>query len=164
MSDADGLVTPGDDQPVPAGEFIRPPGMRSDGEDAGFWEGVSEGELRVQACSACGRLRFPPRPMCPSCRSFQRNWRVVSGKGTVWSFAVPHPPLLPAYAALAPYNVIVVSLSEDDTIRMVGNLVEGSGAAINSVDPETIRIGEPVEVVYRDAGGFMMPAWQRERS
>jgi hypothetical protein len=102
--------------------------------------------------------------MCPSCRSFQRNWRVVSGKGTVWSFAVPHPPLLPAYAALAPYNVIVVSLSEDDTIRMVGNLVEGSGAAINSVDPETIRIGEPVEVVYRDAGGFMMPAWQRERS
>ena len=34
-----------------------------------FWDGCAAGELRMQACGACGRLRFPPRPMCPWCRS-----------------------------------------------------------------------------------------------
>jgi uncharacterized OB-fold protein len=60
---------------------------------------------------------------------------------------------------LAPYNVIVVSLVEDAAIRMVGNLVAGPGAEINSVDPAEIEIGQPVQVTFRDAGGVSMPAW-----
>ena len=72
----------------------------------------------------------------------------MSGAGTIWSFVVPHPPLLPAYAELAPYNVIVVALDEDPTIRFVGNLVAGPDGPINEIDPATIAIGEPVEVVF----------------
>lgn len=143
-----------------AGGLLRPPGASgADAEAAGFWHGASIGELRVQACGACGRLRFPPRPLCPWCRSFERTWEPVSGKGEIWSYVVPHPPLLPAYAALAPYNVVVVALAEDPAIRMVGNLVAGPGAEINSVDPVGIRIGQKVEVTFRDAAGFTMPAW-----
>lgn len=127
-----------------------------DEESSGFWEGASAGKLCIQACLACGRLRHPPRPMCPWCHSTGRHWPELSGRGTLWSFVVPHPPLLPAYAALAPYNVVVVSLEEDSTIRLVGNVVPGPPAEpggtldplLGAVDPATLRIGAPVHVVF----------------
>src|SRR5580698_7163231 len=96
-----------------------------DQESDGFWEGTAAGELRVQACAACGQFRFPPRVMCPYCQSTEREWRPVSGQGTIWSFVVAHPPLLPAYAPFAPYPVITVTLAEGEELRMVGNFVTG---------------------------------------
>ena len=120
-----------------------------DDESRSFWEGTLLDELRIQFCKACGRLRHPPRPMCPHCRSTERGWQEVSGRGTVWSYAVPHPPLLKPYAEIAPYNVIVVALDDHPTIRFVGNLVTGPQGALNGVDPNSIRIGEPVEVVFK---------------
>jgi uncharacterized OB-fold protein len=133
------------------------------GEDsAGFWEGTAAGELRIQRCTNCGRLRFPPRPMCPNCQSLDHEWKLMSGKGRIWSFVVPHPPLLPAFMELAPYNVVVVELDEDPTIRLVGNLLETPDGQINDVDANSIRIGEPVQVVFQPAGeDVVLPRWVR---
>jgi uncharacterized OB-fold protein len=132
-----------------------------DPEHAPFWEGCAQGRLLVQACGACGTWRMPPRPMCPHCRSLDVAWVESSGTGTVWSFIVAHPPLLPAYAELAPYNAIVVALDEEPAIRFVGNLVAGPGAPINSVDPATIAIGEPVRVVFDQVEDVHLPRWVR---
>jgi uncharacterized OB-fold protein len=85
----------------------------------------------------------------------------MSGRGTVWSCVAPHPPLLPAYAELVPYNVIVVALDEDPTLRLVGNLVADAEAPINSVDPSTITIGTPVRVVFQEQGTAVLPRWVR---
>jgi uncharacterized OB-fold protein len=87
-------------------------------DSAGFWEGTAAGELRIQRCSNCGRLRFPPRPMCPYCNALDHSWDAMSGRGHIWSFVVPHPPLLPAFMEVAPYNVVVVELDEDPLIRL----------------------------------------------
>jgi uncharacterized OB-fold protein len=126
-----------------------------------FWEGTSRGELLMQYCADCGRPRMPPRPMCPVCNSLRNEWKPMSGRGSIWSFIVPHPPLLPAYAALAPYNVVVVGLDEDPTLRLVGNLVASQGGAINAIDPATIRIGEPVRVVFQKVEDVHLPRWLR---
>ena len=139
--------------------FLLPDVETEDG--APFWAGAARGELLVQACGACGRWRFPPRPMCPHCRSVETRWEPASGKATVWGFVVPHPPLLPAYAELAPYNVIVVALDEDPTIRLVGNLLASPDGAINEVDPTTIEIGEPVRVVFQQVEDVAIPRWVR---
>jgi uncharacterized OB-fold protein len=143
--------------------FLLPLG---DEESDGFWEGTATGELRVQACSACGALRFPPRVMCPECQSTERRWRAVSGRGSIWSFVVVHPPVLPAYAPYTPFPVITVTLEEKPSLRMVGNLVTGPGGDINGVDPATIAIGEPVQVVFtprpRPEGTLVyLPQWVR---
>jgi uncharacterized OB-fold protein len=129
---------------VPPGTegFLVPQG---DEESVGFWAGTAEGELRVQACGACGKFRFPPRVMCPHCQSTERLWRAVSGQGTIWSFVVAHPPLLPAYAPFAPFPVNTVTLTED---------------------PAPIVIGEPVHVVFSprlgpDGSTISLPAWVR---
>ena len=92
------------------------------------------------------------------------EWVPVSGRGTIWSFVVPHPPLLETFAGAAPYNVIVVALDEDPTVRLIGNLVDAEHGSINSIDPATIVIGEPVRVVF-DAvtDEISMPRWVRGR-
>jgi uncharacterized OB-fold protein len=119
---------------------------------APFWAGTAAGELRYQVCAECGRFRHPPRPMCPRCRSLESRWEVASGRGTVWSFVIAHPPLLPAYAERAPYDVAVITLDEDPALRMVGN-VEGA--------PHDVTIGAAVEVVFPEAvEGVVLPRWR----
>lgn len=131
-----------------------------DADGAPFWRYAAHGELRVQACADCGEPRFPPRPCCPHCQSFASEWRRTDGRGRVWSYVVPHPPLLPDYAAQAPYNVVVVELAEAPRIRLVGNLVTEPGAPLGSFDPGRLRIGARVQAVFA-AGG--LPQWILER-
>jgi uncharacterized OB-fold protein len=128
---------------------------------APFWEGTARGELLVQACGACGRWRMPPRPMCPHCQSTAVTWIPTSGLGCIWSFIVPHPPLLPAYSEFAPYNAIIVELEDDPMIRFAGNLVKDADGAINEIDPATIQIGEPVSVVFAKVEDVFLPRWVR---
>ncbi|MFE2143104.1 Zn-ribbon domain-containing OB-fold protein [Streptomyces sp. NPDC059456] len=135
-----------------------------DEDGAPFWEYAARGELRVQACTACGRLRFPPRPCCPHCQSFDSEWRAMSGRGRIWSYVRPHPPLLPAYAAQAPYNVILVELADAPHIRLAGNLVASPDAPLNSVDPARLRIGARVQVVFTRTGAITVPRWVPEKS
>ena len=148
-------------QPTASG-FVLPD--LEDSGTRGFWEGTAKGELRVERCGECGRRRMPPRPMCPACQSLERDWETMSGRGTIWSFVVPHPPLLPAYAELAPYNAIIVSLDEDPSLRFVGNLVASPDGPINEIDPNTIQIGEPVRVVFQQVEDVHLPRWLRAPS
>ncbi|WP_103532813.1 Zn-ribbon domain-containing OB-fold protein [Streptomyces sp. SM11] len=142
----------------------------ADEDGAPFWEYAARGELRVQACAApaCGELRFPPRPCCPHCGSFGSEWREMSGRGRLWSYVVPHPPLLPAYAEQAPYNAVLVELAEAPHIRLAGNVVASSDAPLNSVDPARLRIGAPVRAVFcpvepGGAPGLTLVRWLLER-
>jgi uncharacterized OB-fold protein len=130
-------------------------------EDAApFWAGCAAGELRVQRCGSCGRRRMPPRPMCPACRSFDVSWEVTSGRGRVWSVVIPHPPLLEPYSEQAPYNVVLVELDEDPSIRFVGNVVTAAGARLDSVDPHDVAIGDAVQVVFSQvADDVWLPQW-----
>lgn len=132
-----------------------------DPETRPFWQGAAARHLLVQRCAACGLRRMPPRPMCPACQSLKVVWEPTSGRGTVWSFVAPHPPLLPAYAEVAPYNVVVVALDEDPKVRFVGNLFESAAEGANSVEPTSIRIGEPVRVIFREVAGVTLPQWVR---
>jgi len=131
-------------------------------ENAPFWEGARRGELRVQRCVDTGRLLFPPRLRSPWAGRRRPEWVAVSGRGTVWSFAVPHPPLLPRFSELAPYNVVLVALDEDPGIRLVGNLVPHPGGGIGEIDASTITIGEPVRVVFEAVtDAIHLPRWVR---
>ena len=103
-----------------------------DADTAPFWEGCRRHRLLLQRCADCAAWRFPPRPRCASCRSDQFSWRQVSGHGTIASYTVCHPPVLPAFADRVPYNVIVVQLAEGPFI--VSNLVDAEPGVDVSVE------------------------------
>jgi uncharacterized OB-fold protein len=84
----------------------------------------------------------------------------MSGRGRVWSFVIAHPPLLPSYAGVAPYNVAVIELEEDPTIRLVGGIVTSPDSPVGDVDPATLAIGQPVRVVFGpERDGTRLPMW-----
>jgi hypothetical protein len=117
-----------------------------------FWDALNEGELRIQRCTGCGTLRHPPRPMCAHCRSFDTEWVVVSGRGTVFSYTVTHQPIHPALVDRVPFATVLVELEEGP--RLTTNLVD--------VPPEEIAIGMPVEVVFQRASDeITLPLFRR---
>lgn len=126
-----------------------------------FWAGCARGELLMQRFTASGRYCWPPRPMDPDSRTLEYEWVPMSGRGTVWSVTIPHPPLLPAYSEVAPYNVVIVELDEDPHLRMVGNVVASAEAPLNSIDPHSVQIGERVQVVFSPVGDMFLPRWVR---
>lgn len=103
-------------------------------DTAFFWEGVEAGELRIQRCAACERLRHPPGPMCPHCQSLDWDTLAASGRGHVYSYVVAHHPAIPPFAY--PNAIVLVELEEG--VRLVSNLL--------GVDPAEIRIGQPVQL------------------
>lgn len=113
-------------------QLVRPQMNR---DTAYFWEGTAAGELRIQKCNACGALRHPPGPMCPTCHAADRGYVVASGRGTVFSFLVHHAPQLPGKEL--PITLALIELEEG--LRMVGEV---------QANRDDIRIGAPVEVVF----------------
>src|SRR5207247_6006155 len=83
-----------------------------------FWDGCREGELRVQRFKESGAFVWPPRPMDPRTRSLEYEGVLMSGRGKVWSFVIPHPSLLPSYMVFGPSNVLSVIASTNQKIRL----------------------------------------------
>ncbi len=117
---------------------------------------AARADVRIVRSSA----HAPPTDV-PRCRSIEVRWEPTSGRGRIWSFIVAHPPLLPAFAAVAPYNAIIVELEEDPLIRFAGNLVATAEGEINEIDPSTIEIGQPVSVVFHRIDDVTLPRWVR---
>ncbi len=70
------------------------------------------------------------------------NWAQVSGRGTVYTFAICHQAFSGFFRDKVPYNLALVELDDIPGIRMVSNIV---GCA-----NEDLYIGMPVEVVWED--------------
>ena len=114
-------------------------------DTAFFWDGLVERELRIQRCVDCGRLRHPPRPMCPGCNSLAWDSIVAAGTGTVYSYVLPRHP---DFGFESPHIVALVDL--DEGTRILTNLVD--------VDPDTIRIGMRVRVRFDEFDGGLVLA------
>jgi uncharacterized OB-fold protein len=101
-----------------------------------FWDATHNGQLTVQQCGSCRKLRFPPATICDNCLSGQAAWVPVSGRGTVWSLCEFHRPYFKGFEL--PYNVALVRLAEGP--RMYTNIV--------GIPPEEIRIDMRVKAVF----------------
>jgi uncharacterized OB-fold protein len=113
----------------------RPPPLLTD-DSAFFWESAKEGRLVAQRCNGCGRLRHPPRPMCPHCQSLEFEVVPLSGRGSLYSYAVLHHPRHPAFD----YPLIAALVDLEEGIRLVSNL--------SGVDRADIEIGMELEVSF----------------
>ena len=117
-----------------------------------FWAGAERGELLAERCTVCGRLRHPPRPMCPHCRSTARDAVRLSGRGRVLSWIVPRHP--PPIGFAEPPVVVLVELEEG--IRLVSNL--------EAVTAAEIAPGLAVEVAFAPTrGGHAVPVFRPAR-
>ncbi len=115
-------------KPLPAISLLNKP----------YWEGLSKRELRLQKCDGCGKVWYPPSPLCPWCWSRSFTWTLTSGRGRVTSWVVFHHSYFSSFEAEVPYNVAEVELEEGP--RLLTNLV--------GVRNDAIHAGMPVEIVF----------------
>jgi uncharacterized OB-fold protein len=117
---------------------VKRPQPRIGQNDRPYWQFAANDELRVQACSRCGHLRYPPGPVCPQCLAEETEWRLLSGRGRVVTWTTFHRAYFPDIPV--PYTVVSVETVEGPLL--IGNLVDGEG-----VEP---AVGLPVRAVFED--------------
>ena len=121
---------------VPAGRQRKIPAPQPNPETQAFWDAAARGEFLVKHCEDCGRAHWYPRAICPHCFGDRTTWQPASGRGTIYSFSVMR-------RAPEPFAIAYVRLEEGAT--MMTNIVD--------CDFDTLRIDQPVRVVFRPSDG-----------
>ena len=115
-----------------------------------FFEGARVGELRLQSCNACAGWMYPLKKRCQHCGSTDLTWRVVSGRGTLYSHALLQRVYHPRHERKLPLMLAWIDLEEG--VRMPSNLV--------GCDPADARVGMVVQVTFeRFADGAAIPVF-----
>ncbi len=138
-----------------------------DVENTTYFRYCAAHDFHLQACEACGLIRYPPGTACPWCGCPGLRWVAVEGRGSVHSYTQVDHAIQPAFKAFVPYVILLVDLdaqkgqpTEHEALRIVGNLTTADGTL---APPELVRavgIGTRVRMVFRDiAPGLSLPQW-----
>lgn len=101
-----------------------------------YWKAAREGVLRIKRCTACSKVHYYPRALCPYCLS-DTEWVDASGLGTIYSVTVTRR------AGPIPYALAYVQL--DEGVSMLTNIVD--------CDLDSLRIGDRVKLCFKVADG-----------
>ena len=141
------------DPPSLVADDVTEPGFRVlpslDEPSAFFWTSGADGKLRFLRCAACAYIIHPPAPICPKCLCRDGAPAEVSGRGTVHSFTLNHQPWDGVGDV---YVVALVEIEEQPDVRLTTNIV--------GIDPEAVRIGMAVEVVFENHAPVFVPLFR----
>jgi uncharacterized OB-fold protein len=119
-----------------------------------FWRAARERRLLLPQCMDCDLLQFPPELSCVHCGSPNQGWIEASGRATLYTWTVCHPPLLPYFADRAPWAVAAVTLEEG--VRMVTCLAGMPASEYEMEMPLVVDFEDLDEertlVIFRPAG------------
>ena len=138
-----------------------------DHENLEYFKYCAAHDFHLQACAACGRLRYPPTTACPWCATLESAWRRVEGKGAVHSYSEVHHAIQPAFREHTPYLILLVDLdtqkgkpTKEEALRVMGNLTTPDGKLAPPDMVRKVGIGTRVRMVFADAGaGLAIPHW-----
>jgi uncharacterized protein len=136
-------------------------------ENLEYFAHCARHDFHLQRCAACGLLRYPPTTACPWCASPDAQWTKVEGKGAVHSYTEVHHAIQPQFKPFTPYMILLVDLdtqkgapSENEALRVVGNLCTADGRLAPPDQVRRLGIGTRVRMVFTDvADGLSLPQW-----
>jgi uncharacterized OB-fold protein len=126
-----------DAKPFPTPDLV-------DGPIAPLWQAAVRHEFRLPRCVRCGAFDWYPKGACRQCGGREIEWKLLSGRGALFSWAVVHRALHKPLAPIAPYVSAIVVIDEDRATRFVTRLID--------CDPAELHAGMPVEVRFADLG------------
>jgi len=84
-----------------------------------YQDALAQGRFRIQQCRDCGMFCFPPAQACPHCSADELRWVDPTGKGSVYSIALP---LGQAMAAAGAPPLVLIELEEGP--RLSGRVMD----------------------------------------
>jgi uncharacterized OB-fold protein len=115
---------------------------------APFFAAAAAGELRIPRCEECGAYVWYPQERCPA-DGGTLVWTPVSGRATLFSWAVVRRAFLPAFEDKVPFVTALVALDEDPAVRIATYIVD--------TDPDALVPDAPVEVQFRELSFSTVP-------
>ncbi|WP_050460658.1 Zn-ribbon domain-containing OB-fold protein [Herbaspirillum autotrophicum] len=112
-----------------------------------FWTGGADGKLRMQRCLDCQYWQHPAGAICPQCLSRNLAPQELSGRATVEAFTLNYQPWTDGVEV--PYVIAIVGLDEQKGLNLTTNIV--------GIAPESVFIGQRVEVTFEAAGDVFLP-------
>jgi len=88
--------------------------------------------------------------VCPKCLSRELAPAPVSGRATVHAYTVNHQAWIPGFDP--PYVVAIVTIAEQDDVRLTTNIV--------NCEPADVTIGMPVRVVFEQREDVWLPLFE----
>jgi uncharacterized OB-fold protein len=122
--------------------------------NAAFWQSGQTGTLKITRCQACTNWLHPPAAFCPQCESRDIQAEAVSGRATIASFTVNYQPWTEELTE--PYVVAIVELEEQAGLQFISNIIDA--------EPDSIAIGQSVEVVFEHIEDVWLPLFRRTGS
>lgn len=117
-----------------------------------FFDATVKGELAFQRCRGCEAWWSLPAYACYACGATEFSVVATSGRGSVYTYAIPRRPS----AALIDENLVFVVIELDEGLRFFSRLV--------GVDPRAVDFGMRVEVRFAPAeSGVMVPVFAPAR-
>ena len=107
---------------------------------APFFAGAARHELLIPRCDSCGALVWYPQDVCPG-DGGPLSWQPVSGRATLFSWAVVRRAFLPAFEDKVPFVSALVALDDDPRVRLATYIV--------GADPDALVADTPVVVDFR---------------
>lgn len=102
---------------------------------------LAKGEIKIQQCESCEMWIFYPRLLCPDCGSSGLTWKLISGKGEVYSTTTTRRRLDRG----GDFNISLVQLAEGPRLM----------SHVENIDPADVNIG--LKVKARITGGDEEP-------
>jgi hypothetical protein len=124
---------------------VVPVGMRdpfADEYTQPFWDAALRGKLAGAKCAHCGTVQLSQPPYCFVCQGREFEWHDLPGTGVIYTFTVVRHPLRPQLQETVPYVGAVIELdgTQGAGARLMANVID--------CDPDLVRIGDRVEVVF----------------
>jgi len=121
-----------------------------DSDSREYWDGLAQGELRIQHCAACSKYVFYPRSICPHCFAAELTWVKAAGRGEIYSYTVVRQAF-GRFSEDVPYVIAIVEL--DEGVRMMSRIV--------GTPPEDVKVGAAVQVTFEHFDeGVTLPYFQ----
>ena len=118
--------------------------------DISYRQFLQEERLMGSRCKECGALFVPPRSICIHCFSADMEWVEMTGKGRLAAFTCisigPPSMIAEGYNRKNPYCSGVIELDE-------GAKVDARIEGVDTLKPETIKVGMPMTVQFRHRDG-----------
>jgi uncharacterized OB-fold protein len=118
-----------------------------------YWAAAAEHRLVLQRCRSCSKLQYPPEICCAHCQAEEFEAVEASGRGVIYSYSIVDRPLHAGFVDALPYVVVLVELADQPGLRILTNLVDVP-------EGTSLSCGMPVEVVFEDRGGVVLPQFQ----
>jgi uncharacterized OB-fold protein len=107
-----------------------------------FWSAALKGKLSCARCTSCGTAQLQRPPYCYVCQQRDFEWQDLPGTGAIYTHTVVRHPLRPQLQETVPYVGAIIELdgTQGAGARIMANVID--------CDPEAVRIGDRVQVVF----------------